>query len=40
MDSMMENVQDKKKTQLIINKIQYNADIPDEYFTERYLKRD
>jgi hypothetical protein len=40
MDSIMDNVQDKKKTQLIINKVQYNADIPDEYFTERYLKRD
>ncbi len=40
MDSTMNNVQDKKKTQLIINKVQYNADIPDEYFTERYLKRD
>ncbi len=40
MDSMMDNVQDKKKTQLILGKVQYNADIPDEYFTERYLKRD
>jgi hypothetical protein len=38
MDSIMENIQDKKKTQLILNKVQYNADIPDEYFTERYLK--
>jgi hypothetical protein len=40
MDSIMDNVQDKKKTELILGKVQYNADIPDEYFTERYLKRD
>ncbi|MBN2224611.1 MAG: outer membrane lipoprotein-sorting protein [Deltaproteobacteria bacterium] len=40
MDSMMDNIQDKKKTRLILGKVQYNADIPDEYFTERFLKRD
>ena len=40
MDSMMDNIQDKKKTQLTLGKVQYNADIPDEYFTERFLKRD
>jgi len=40
MDSVMDNVQDKKKTQLTLGKVQYNTDIPDEYFTERYLKRD
>ncbi len=39
-DSVMDNVQDKKKTELFLDKVQYNADIPDEYFTERYLKRD
>jgi len=40
MDSIMDNVQDKKKTQLRINKVQYNVSIPDEFFTERYLKKD
>jgi hypothetical protein len=40
MDSIMDNVQDKKKTELVLGKVQYNSDIPDEFFTERYLKRD
>ncbi len=40
LDSIMDNVQDKKKTELILDKVQYNTDIPDEFFTERYLKRD
>lgn len=40
MDSLMDNVKDKKKTELVLGKVQYNVDIPDEYFTERYLKRD
>jgi hypothetical protein len=39
MESRMDNVQDKKKTDLILLKVQYNVDIPDDYFTERYLKR-
>ena len=39
MESLMENFQDKKKTQLILTSVQYNVDIPDDYFTERYLKR-
>jgi hypothetical protein len=40
MESLMDNVRDKKQTKLTLDKVQYNADIPDEYFTERYLKRD
>jgi outer membrane lipoprotein-sorting protein len=37
-ESEMENVQENRKTIMTINKIQYNISIPDDYFTERYLK--
>ena len=37
-ESMMDNVQEGRKTILKINEIQYNLEIPDDYFTERYLK--
>ncbi|MBN1881531.1 MAG: outer membrane lipoprotein-sorting protein [Deltaproteobacteria bacterium] len=37
-ESLMDNVQEGRKTILRINEIQYNLDIPDDYFTERYLK--
>jgi outer membrane lipoprotein-sorting protein len=40
MESEMDNVQEGKKTRLIIDKIQYNLAIPDDYFTERYLKKE
>jgi len=35
---MMDNVQEGRKTILRIDEIQYNMDISDDYFTERYLK--
>ena len=39
-DSEMENVQEDRKTVLIINNIKYNVSIPDDYFTERYLEKE
>ncbi|MBN1572526.1 MAG: outer membrane lipoprotein-sorting protein [Deltaproteobacteria bacterium] len=38
-DSEMHNVQTDYKTILNIEDIQYNLDIKDDYFTERYLKQ-
>ena len=37
-ESEMDNIQEGRKTILIIEEIQYNVDIPDDFFTERYLK--
>lgn len=38
--SEMDNVQESRKTVLIIETIKYNVDIPDDYFTERYLEKE
>ncbi len=40
MESEMENVQEGRKTVLIIETIKYNVSIPDDYFTERYLEKE
>jgi len=37
-ESTMDNVQEGRKTILRVGEVQYNLDIPDDYFTERYLK--
>lgn len=39
-ESKMENIQEERKTVLIIETIKYNIDIPDDYFTERYLEKE
>jgi len=37
---IMENKQDGRKSEVRIDKIQLRTDIPDDYFTERYLERE
>ena len=39
MESLMQNLQEKSSTKLIIQKISFKEKIDDEVFTRRYLKR-